>query len=290
MPIHDTHYRMVNTEPIIRDSVVDGIFYPGEKTSLQKRVDDLLARTQSAARQAFALIAPHAGYDYAGPLIAEAFAAAAGRQVDTVVVLAPIHRDAGQEIALPESHGFKTPLGVVPVDQLLVEDLLHCNTGFIQYDIPHLEEHSIEVHLPFMQSVFPGAKLLPILVGRPNDKMLGALIDALKLTFRERFGETLFIASSNMCTFEPAEKAEEYTDRLLALIELSDWQGILSAYRQGSINPCGALCIATVLALGETDHRVEVLGKGDSSRVNKDNRRCIHYAAVAVISEDTPAP
>ena len=276
---------MVNAEPIIREAVVDGIFYPGDKQALEDRVTTLLKQSQTRVRRAFALIAPHAGYEYAGALTAEAFCAAADRKVDTVVILAPIHRDAGQEIAFPESEGFQTPLGIVKVDQNLVEDLMHFSTGFIQYDIPHLEEHSIEVHLPFMQSVFPEASLVPILLGKPNQKMVNALTQALKLTFQEKKGETLFIASSNMCAFEPLEKAQEHSDRLLNLIKNSDWRGILKADRERTINPCGALCIATILALADETHRIAVLGKNDSSAVNQGKGRCIQYTSVAITGD-----
>ena len=158
-----------------RPPIVDGLFYPAEKGPLAGMVDGLLARSPTPEGDAFAVISPHAAYGYAGEVMAAAFRAMRLRPLRTIVLLGPIHRDPVESLCLPESAVFTTPLGDVRVDEASVDALLASDPLFRRNDIPHLEEHCIEVQLPFLARLFPDASIVPILMGSQSSSAVDVL-------------------------------------------------------------------------------------------------------------------
>ena len=266
----------------IRDSIVEGIFYPAEKSDLEARVRELLEGAETPPDDAFALISPHASYDFSGRHIAEAFRASSTREIDTVVLLAPVHREKGEYIVLPESDRFSTPMGSITVDQDRVDELLSCSTGITRNDIPHLEEHSIEVQLPFIQLLFPEASIIPILIGEPKPKSVTALSQGLQLIFQNEMEKTLFVASSNMSYAKTREKSDQETERLLDLIYSLEWKNIIDASQKGDLSTCGAGGIATLLSFKGIEYRPELLSRGSSKDLDPRSLNAVNYAAVAL--------
>ena len=129
----------------MRTPIVDGIFYPADKEGLAAKVASLLDSAPAEQGKASAIVVPHAGYDYTGALAANGFKAAAGRDIRTVVLLAPVTRDAQDGLFLCDYSAFQTPLGAVPVDREKVKALLSHKGRFSVNNFPFLEEHSIEV-------------------------------------------------------------------------------------------------------------------------------------------------
>jgi MEMO1 family protein len=150
----------------VRDATVAGIFYPDDPPELEARVSALLDAARPEVSGAKAILSPHAGLDYSGDLSALAWKSAAARQVDTVLILSPLHRAEESVVYLPEADYFDMPTGRVIVDRQLVGEMRDCGTSMRVNDIPHFEEHGIELQLPFMLSLFPAARLVPVLLGR----------------------------------------------------------------------------------------------------------------------------
>lgn len=185
----------------IRQPAVAGSFYPAEPGVLAAEVDRYLtagrARLANAGAEVGkpkAIIAPHAGYIYSGPIAGTAYAAAAphGTEVERVVLLGPAHRAYVDGLAATTADFFATPLGKVPVDRAAVSRAL----GFPQVtvsDAAHAAEHSLEVHLPFLQRVFPRATVVPFAVGGAPYAAVAEVIDALW-----GGGETLVVVSSDL--------------------------------------------------------------------------------------------
>jgi MEMO1 family protein len=151
----------------IRPAAVAGLFYPADPTELAHTVDALLdaVPTPPSQRRPVALIAPHAGYVYSGPIAASAYAHLPPWRgsITRVVVIGPAHRVAVRGLAVSSADGFATPLGVVKVDHAATQQLLDCN-GVQVDDRAHAPEHSIEVHLPFLQRTLgDGWTLVPVL-------------------------------------------------------------------------------------------------------------------------------
>jgi len=195
----------------VRPAAVAGMFYPAESTELREQVDALLAGAGAAAPAApapeapKALIVPHAGYVYSGPVAASAYAAVrplAGR-VRRVVLLGPAHRVYLTGMALPEADAFETPLGVVPVDL----DALERIPWVPRSADAHLREHSLEVQLPFLIRALGDFALVPLCVGEATPQEVARAIDAL-------WGgpETLIVVSSDLSHYLPYQVARS-TDR-----------------------------------------------------------------------------
>ena len=179
-----------------RPAAVAGRFYPDDATELAAVVDEFVATASldSAAGPApKAIIAPHAGYPYSGPIAGSAYACVQAAAVERVVMLAPAHRWPVPGLALPASTAFETPLGTVPVDTDAAQRASQFD--FVDtIDAAHVEEHAIEVQLPFLQRrlghVF---RLVPFVVGR-------ATTDQVEAVLEELWGgaETLIVISSDL--------------------------------------------------------------------------------------------
>lgn len=194
----------------VRPAAVAGQFYVDNERILRGQIMEMLAAAKPQLRSTApkAIIAPHAGYLYSGPIAAsayEAIAALAGR-VRRVVLLGPAHRMAVAGFALPAAQVFMTPLGAVPVsrDDWLT---LQARSDVSVDDRPHAREHALEVQLPFLQTVFDTFEIVPLLVGQASPEAVAELLDQL-------WGgpETLIVISSDLSHYLPYRQAQ-WTDR-----------------------------------------------------------------------------
>ena len=268
----------------IREPIVQGIFYPNECGELEADVSRFLTEAGnrfSIQAGATSIISPHAGYPFCGTFIASAFLAASGRKVDTVVILAPVHREPEDAIFLTDSMYFVTPMGRIEVADDLVSDLEACSTRIFRNDIPHLEEHAIEVQLPFIQHQFPNARIVPILMGRATETNVRILAGALDLTFGESVESTLFVVSSNLSNHTEGGTASESVSELLRFIERGDCEGLLSAYHRKEVTACGSGCIATLLCRTPAAGAAKLLSKTPPQIKTNDIGNIIHYGAIA---------
>ncbi len=270
----------------MRAPIVDGIFYPSEKSPLLNMVEDLLKNTDNAKGKAAAIISPHAAYQYTGSLVAAAFKAAAARDIKTVVLLGPVHREPEDGILLPQSLIFQTPIGSTAVNQEMIENLHTCSTKIYRNDIVHLEEHCLEVQLPFIQHLFPGADIVPVLLGELNPQNVRILANALQVTFAERLDTILFVVSANMINYNKENKNNRDNneqDQFLELIKNKKWREIIEETGKGRLNSCGAGCIAAVLSLSNIiGGNIEVLKQSDSFKITGDTKNVVHYAAISI--------
>jgi AmmeMemoRadiSam system protein B len=267
----------------VRASTVDGIFYPAEREALAERVGGLLAGSGPAGT-ASCLISPHAAYEYSGALAAAAFQAAAGRPVQRVLLLGPVHRENSERLLLPESEAYQTPLADTPVDQESIRRLASRDPYFVLDDIPHLEEHCLEVQLPFLQTLFPRALLVPVLMGSPSARLTSVLSEALRQELAAAPERTLVVVSANLTSYRPREQGQREAQALLELIRAGLWRDILAETDRKNISSCGAGCIAAILAVEqELGFRAEILKLASSLDVSDDERRVVHYGAIAFV-------
>lgn len=181
-----------------RTPAVAGAFYPADPTELRAQIDGLLAAAGAEAEDTSeapkALIAPHAGIVYSGPVAASAYRRVApfASRIQRVVLIGPSHRVALRGVAVPSVDSFETPLGAVPVDREAVATLLEL-AQVREDDEPHRREHSLEVHLPFLQRVLPRFQLVPLVVGVAEAAEVAEVLERV-------WGgsETLVIVSSDL--------------------------------------------------------------------------------------------
>jgi AmmeMemoRadiSam system protein B len=269
----------------LREATVAGIFYPEEPVELLERIGSLLEAARPPISDAGVIVSPHAGLDYSGDLAALAWKAAARRAPRTVLVLAPFHRAEDNLVYLPESECFDTPLGPAAVDRALVEELRDCGTIFAVNDIPHLEEHGVEIQLPFMRYLFPEARLVPVILGKPSAAMVKSLGAALSLVFGPIAGETLVVISTNLSSGPDDGEVRRLSGILLGLLADGDPKAVLESGSDPEGPVCGAGCLAAFLfsTLAE-GKRALLLGHHDSSLSRQSgDERLVEYAAAAFV-------
>ncbi len=186
-----------------REAIVAGIFYPSSPEDLDSALESLIDLEPAPAnKKCCAIVSPHGSIQYSGAQAVRAWLACSGSTVDTIVMVSPSHRSFEPGIFLPESHEFSVPNGSFEVDRSLLKDLAHSSTTVRIDDIPHLEEHGIEMQLIFAAKWFPLAKILPIIVGGIQDFEIDRLFTTLSLALEFRRESTLIVLTSNMAVSE----------------------------------------------------------------------------------------
>ena len=205
----------------VREPAVAGRFYPGRRPRRSRATVDALLAAAPAAPAAVAtasapkaIVVPHAGYVFSGPIAASAYArlAPARATVRRVVLLGPAHRVPLDGLAAPRADILRTPLGDVPVD-IEARAIVAALPGVAIDDAPHAGEHSLEVHLPFLQRTFAAFSVLPLVVGVATAEAVAAVLDAV-------WGgpETLIVVSSDLSHYEPHDRATAHDIRTVDAI------------------------------------------------------------------------
>jgi AmmeMemoRadiSam system protein B len=255
-----------------RPPAVAGMFYPGDPAALTATVDALLGEASGATdRQPKALIVPHAGYIYSGSTAAAAYATLApwATTIRRVVLLGPTHRVAVEGIALPEAEAFATPLGTVRLDAQAITVIADL-PQIVFSDKVHAFEHSLEVHLPFLQRVLGPFTLVPLAVGQAGPEAVAEVLDLLW-----DGPETLIVVSSDLSHFLPYGTAQQVdSNTCLHILQLDS-----------HLNPeqaCGAYPInGLLLAARRRGLKPELLGLCNSGDTAGDKSRVVGYAAFA---------
>lgn len=253
-----------------RPPAVAGMFYPGDPDTLSTTVDNLLAESAGPAdSQPKALIVPHAGYIYSGATAATAYATLApwAASIRRVILLGPTHRVAVEGIALPEAEAFATPLGTIRLDAQAIT-VIASLPQIVFSDKVHAFEHSLEVHLPFLQRVLRQFTLVPLAVGHAGPEAVAEVLDLLW-----DGPETLIVVSSDLSHFLPYSTAQQ--------VDSNTCRHILQL--DTDIHPeqaCGAFPInGLLLAARRRGLKPELLGLCNSGDTAGDKGRVVGYAA-----------
>lgn len=267
----------------VRTPAVAGMFYPARAGDLTATVERLLAEAvlrAEAGPMPKAIIAPHAGYIYSGPIAASAYAhvRAQAERIRRVVLIGPAHRVAVRGLAVPGVDAFATPLGQVPLDHAAIETLLKLPQVQI-HDAAHASEHALEVHLPFLQELLPGFSLVPIVVGHATADEVAEVLDHL-------WGgdETLIVVSSDLSHYLPYARAQATDARTCRAIETLNDSAI------GDDQACGRLPVQGLLRIARqrqlTATTLDLRSSGDTAG---DRSRVVGYGAWVFASAASPA-
>jgi AmmeMemoRadiSam system protein B len=254
-----------------RAPAVAGLFYPAAADALRHDVQGYLDDSRAAATGPLhALIVPHAGYDYSGPVAAQAYALLRGRRYERVVMLGPAHRVAFRGIALPTVAQFQTPLGAVALDTRLIGELSPLR-GVSLRDDAHALEHCLEVQLPFLQSVLPAFRLVPAVVGLTDPQTVREFLDAAVDE------QTLVVISTDLSHYHDYATAQAIDAATVARIEALDG-------RIDGSEACGAYALNGFLDYAaRRGWRVERLDVRNSGDTAGDRARVVGYASFAVV-------
>lgn len=262
----------------VRAAAVAGLFYPRETGELNRGIQVMFTEAADVIPwlgPPKALIVPHAGYIYSGPVAASAYAPLSRLRgsIRRVVVLGPSHHVPLPGLALPGASAFDTPLGRIPVDGDAAERIASLPQVSIS-PAAHAQEHSIEVQLPFLQQTFEDFQLVPLAVGHASPQAVAEVLEAL-------WGgpETLIVVSSDLShyhAYEQAQKLDRQTCASIAELEL------LAHPEQA----CGAAAVNGLLVAAKahrlTPHLLDLRNSGDTAG---DHSRVVGYASFAFTQE-----
>ena len=268
---------------MVRQPAVAGPFYPANAAMLRQTIRELLKSPVASCEteQPKALIAPHAGYVYSGPVAGQAYAQLIRHAeiIRRVILLGPVHRVPVRGLALPKADRFATPLGEVPVDQGAIRRLARMPQVVVS-EAAHAFEHSLEVQLPFLQSVLHDFSLVPLAVGDATAEEVADVLEAL-------WGgpETLIVVSSDLSHYLPYAQAKQ--------IDHDTVERILGGRQLDSFGrACGALPINGLL-LTASRHKLtpKLVSQCNSGDTAGDRQSVVGYAAVEFLeARRAPTP
>jgi len=272
----------------IRPAAVAGTWYPAIPGALTKEVDAYLdAAASGPAGRLHAIIAPHAGLMFSGPVGAYAYKATARGDFDVAVLVGPSHFVAFDGAALWPDGAFDSPLGPARVDEAGARALSQFP---IVQSLPsaHKREHSLEMQLPFLRRVHPDLPIVPVLIGFQRRKTIDALTDAIVGAFTGR--RALLVASTDLSHYFDAQTAVTLDARVMERINAFDAESLLDLFEEypeherGRYVACGGGAVIAVMkaarALGATDGRV--LKYAHSGEISGDYNGVVGYLAAAL--------
>jgi AmmeMemoRadiSam system protein B len=231
-------------ESRIRPSILSGSWYPRNPKVLTKTIQDYLRKAdrKEIPGRIVGLISPHAGYVYSGPVAAFGYKALKGRAYDAVVILGPQHRMFGKRYVVTDASHYETPLGKVPVER---EALKQLSESVPLYQVSLDNEHSIEIQLPFLQTVLSSFSLVPVMIGHDDVFDVQDLVQALHRFSMDR--NVLILASSDMHHMNDYLDVKEKDAEIVEALESFNLERILDKLADPRCSVCGKVAISILL-------------------------------------------
>ncbi len=254
----------------VRRPAVAGMFYPSDPHELRRVIERYLGNVKKGHidGKVVALISPHAGYQYSGQVAAHAYRLVEGMEFDDVVLIGPSHRIDFLGASIYDGDGYETPLGIAPIDRELSRRI--CQQSKIIDFIPqaHAQEHSLEVQIPFLQSVLKGFSFVPIVMGPTwNFDFYRQLSEAIIRSIKG--DRSLIIASSDLTHSYNYQRLVAQDEILARHIDRFDIEGLAEDLRKGKCQACGGgpILVAMMAAQGLGANRGKVLNLDNSGGV-----------------------
>ena len=266
----------------IRRAAVAGSWYPGTATALADAVDRHVAQApRDVGGDLVALVAPHAGLMYSGPVAGHAYRLLRNRRFDVAVLVGPSHFVGFDGVALQRSGGFETPLGIAKIDDECADAIAAATPVVAERRSAHAREHSLEMQLPFVQRLAPDAKIVPLVMGFQTPQTARSLGDGLARALAGR--RALLVASTDLSHYHDAATAARLDAVVIDHVERFDADGLQQALDRRPEHACGGGPTVAVMlaarALGA--HDAVVLHYADSGDVSGDKSAVVGYLAAA---------
>jgi AmmeMemoRadiSam system protein B len=269
----------------VRPSPIAGRWYPDDPAQLAQVVDQYLntARLPEIIGEVIAVMTPHAGYPYSGPVAGYAFAAVRGLHPDLVAVVSPMHHPYFQPLLTSAHAAYSTPFGLIPIDRQAVQTLdreLNGELGFGLSAVRNDPEHSLEIELPFLQRALDNDfRLLPVMVRDQSPQTIRTLGLALARVLRDR--QALLVASTDLSHYYPQKIANVFDQELLHRVADFNPNRVLEAEEEGAGFACGKGALAAVLWAAKElgADQVQVLDYATSGDVTGDFSQVVGYGA-----------
>lgn len=264
----------------IRSSSFAGMFYPEGKDELKNDLGNYftLAEEEQISEKIWGLIAPHAGYMYSGQVAAEAYNQIIGKKFDTVIVVAPSHREHFPGASVYEGDAYKTPLGNIEIDKEIAQQCVNSNERIYLSEDGHREEHSLEVQLPFLQYALGEFQLVPIVMCDQSYDMCAYLGLVLGNILKQN-DTVLLVGSTDLSHFYDYNTAVSLDNHIVNRVNKLDHEGLSKDIEKRKCEACGAGPMITVMyavkLAGATFSKV--LSYKNSGDVTGDRTRVVGY-------------
>jgi hypothetical protein len=270
----------------VRAAGVAGGFYPADPKELTRMIDDMLAHAAppAIAGPIVAVVAPHAGYQFSGPVAAYTYALLKGHKFSRVVVIAPSHFEAFDFTSVFDGDGYATPLGTVPVDKVFAAKLAKMSPTIRLSSHGHTPtakgaEHALEVQLPWLQRVLGDFQLVPVVMGDQSYESSRALGVALAKLIQDN--NTLILASSDLSHYHPYDEAVKIDHKTLNALQAWDYFSMSQNFETRVWEACGGAPIVAAMIAAERmgANQAMVLKYANSGDTTGDHSRVVGYSA-----------
>ncbi len=264
---------------------VSGQFYSADPKELSESIDSYF---KEASVTAFShpidiVIAPHAGYPFSGPVAAYSFKAVSAGNYKTIIILGPSHFFGFDGISIWTEGAFQTPLGQVPVDEVLAKKLVSFNKNFYFEPRAFKEEHSVEVEIPFLQKTFKDFKIVPVVMGQASFQLLDEFASALYQVIHNE-ENILILVSTDMSHYHDDQTARKMDEHTLEAVKALRPEQLWQESHLRSMELCGFVPTTAALLYARRKglERVEVLRYANSGDVTGDLNRVVGYSSVVI--------
>jgi hypothetical protein len=272
----------------IRKSVLAGSWYPAEPKVLQANIADFFQQVPEDRidGKVIGLIAPHAGYMYSGQVAAHAYKQIQGRVFDTVIVVGPSHRIPFHGVSAYNGSGYETPLGVVSIDDRLTDQIVAESRAISATPYVHMEEHSIEIQLPFLQAALGNFSFVPLIMGSQDRRTCEELAQAISSAAEGK--NVLIVGSSDLSHFHSYDQAVKMDAIAVAYLDKMEQEAFLNDLGNGVFEACGGGPAAVVMMVARKlgACRSKLLKYANSGDVTGDKRSVVGYAAAVFYADE----
>jgi len=270
--------------PDMRMPSVAGRWYPSVPDQLAREIDRYVDEADVAQTPPpRAIVVPHAGLMYSGPIAAHAFRAAATGSYTAAVLLGPSHFVSFEGVSIWARGAWLTPLGSVAIADVLAAAIARSSPDVLELPAAHGREHSLELQLPFLARLLPDVPIVPLVMGHQTRRLAFALGDALADIVAAASGQVLLLASSDLSHYHDAMTARHMDDVVMGRVESLDADGLMHDLERQPGHACGGGPIVSIMhtarRTGATHGRV--LRYGDSGDVSGDKSQVVGYMAAA---------
>jgi hypothetical protein len=266
----------------IREPVAAGSFYPGNPDELRKLINIFLASVKlQNINNIISIICPHAGYIYSGQVAAHSYKEASITEYDSIIIIAPSHSEFFNFISVFDGNAYRTPLGIVDVDTQRAQ-LLASKSPYIKLSHHgHLNEHSLEVQLPFLQVLFKNIKIVPVVMGQQSSQNINELGEVIGTLFKN--DKILIVASTDLSHYYPYETAVALDSKVIELVNSFDINGLKAGFIGNRLELCGggpviSAMIASKLLGADSSKVLDYKNSGD---VTGDTSAVVGYMSAA---------
>ncbi len=273
-------------EKDVRNPMLAGTWYPGNPEVLRQTITDYLSKANPSVAEGkvVMMIVPHAGYAYSGQVAAYSYKLMQRTAPKLVFLIGPSHRVGFRGLSVSQYSGYKTPLGVAPVDQDLAKKLLSINPQMKWVPQADTQEHSLEIQIPFLQTVLKDFHIVPIIMGEQDLETCTLLAKSVIQVLPDS-EKAVILASTDLSHFHTDQQARALDGEFIKHVRERNPEALAKAVASGSCEACGAgPTIAAMLVARELGANCSViLNYANSGDVTGDRRQVVGYLSAALL-------